>query len=534
MTTDFAALWQQAEHLSGAGRHDLARPLYARLISDRGFAPLAHLRLAVLDRRNGDLRGATTQALAALAAAYADPDLMELLCKVLLTVGETRAALACADRLMGSQARLESCAEVGKMLSDHMLPEAALPLLRRAMALGLANSPAIRYLVGLNLMYLGRLAEAREELERSVAGDPSLAAAHWALSKLGPSDQRNQRVDRLRRQLAITQDGAHDAPLLWYSLFQELDASADGKAAWCALQRGLALRRAQVRFGETAQEALFAAAARGLALATRVAGRAAGQTSGPTPVFVVGMPRTGTTIIEQQLCEMFAVASAGELRDLTVQMRWITRIPGAYQFDQILLDALDENALALLGERYMAHAGWRAGGSRYFIDKWPDNYLAIGHILVAVPQARILCVRRSAVDTCFSNLKEWFGAGYYYSYDLAETARQYIRFDRLMGLVEAMCHPRVAFIEYEAFVRNPHAIAAKAGLELGLPRREESSGGPGPTIATASTVQARQTIDARRIGAWRRYQAHLQPVIELLAASGCSLEREDQQVPGHR
>ena len=263
MEADAGARWEEAERLNAAGRYQHARPLYAGLGSERMYAPLAHLRLSVLDQRAGDLRGATAQGLAAMSAAYGDPELLELLCKTLLPLGETRAALACATALAGMPAPLQALAEVGKLMSDHMQPEAVLTLLQRAVAMGLAGAPAVRYLLGLNLMYLGRLDEARSELERSLAGNPGFAPAHWALSKVGPAPARGARIDRLRRLLERTESGARDAPLLWYSLFHELDGDDRPGEAWPALQTAMQLRRGQVQHDESAQDALFAAASCG-------------------------------------------------------------------------------------------------------------------------------------------------------------------------------------------------------------------------------------------------------------------------------
>ena len=512
--------WQHAERLSGDGQGEQARLLYASLFSDPMLSPLAHLRLALLDQRAGGLRGATDHALAAFTAAYADPDLMELLCKSLLQLGETHAALACASALAGMEASVEACAETGKMLSDHMLPEAALPLLSKAMANGLADAPALRYLVGLNLMYVGRLDDARRELEICVRGNPGMLPAHWALAKVGVPAQRGARIERLQRLRQDPAEGAGDAALLHYSLFHELDSADQVEPAWAALAYAMQLRRARVPYDEDAQDALFAAAADAVPEAGAAQVLASESYAGPQPVFVVGMPRTGTTVIEQHLCAHADVASAGELRDLALQARWVTDQAGSNQVDPALLDALRAAPLQELGQRYLAHTRWRANGHAWFADKWPENYLLIGQILRALPRARVLWVRRNAADACFSNLKEWFAGSYYYSYDMAETARQYARFDQLMSRVQALQHPRVAFIDYEAFVQAPDATIGGVIQTLSLPLRDSLRPHARATIATASAIQARGEVSARHVGAWRRYQQSLAPMLDELSRLG--------------
>ncbi len=517
--------WQQAERLTGQGHGEQARLLYATVFGDPRLAPLAHLRLALLDQRAGHIRGATDHALAAFAGAYADADLMEMLCKSLLQLGETHAALACAKALSGMDASVEAYAETGKMLSDHMLPDAALPLLAKAMGKGLANAPALRYLTGLNLMYLGRLDEARRELEFCVRGNPGMLPAHWALAKVGLPVDGAARIERMQRVLQEPAEIAGDAALLHYSLFHELDRDGQPEPAWAALEHALRLRRARVPYDEDAQDALFKAASEALA---GVGSQPVVDVhdDGPNPVFVVGMPRTGTTVIEQHLCAQADVASAGELRDLAVQSRWLAGRTGSNQVDATLLNALRDASLQELGQRYLGHTRWRANGHAWFADKWPENYLLIGHILRAMPNARVLCVRRDAADACFSNLKEWFAASYYYSYDMGETARQYARFDQLMQEVQALHHPRVAFIDYEAFVESPAAAIEGVIGALGLPPRDRQRPHAAATIATASATQARDAVSARHIGAWRRYEVQLAPMLDELARLGYPQTRE--------
>ena len=321
MSVDATRDWQAAEQFSAQGQVEQARPLYLGLLEDRAIAPYAHLRLSVADQQAGDIRGAVGHALDAFGKAHADPALLEMLCKLLLRLGETRAALACANALLGMSASAGALAEVGKMLSDHMLPDAALSLLRRAMAEGMANAPAMQYLLGLNLMYAGDLGAAERALETSVRGNPGLAPAHWALAKMGNEAGRGDRIGRLRALLQGPDGNGNDASLLWYSLFHELDRDDQVAAAWPALEEAMRIRRRQVRYDEPAQEALFAEATQALRLAVDAPVDVA--TQGPAPIFIVGLPRSGTTVIEQALCREADVASVGELRDLPAQMRWV-------------------------------------------------------------------------------------------------------------------------------------------------------------------------------------------------------------------
>lgn len=518
---DATRRWQEAEQLSSGGEDAQARVLYSGLTGDPAVAPYAHLRLSVSDQRAGDVRGAVAHALEAFRKAHADPALLEMLCKLLLRLGETHAALACASALATARPQAGALAEVGKMLSDHMLPDAALPLLQRAMAAGMAHAPAMQYLLGLNLMYAGELEAAEQALEASLRGNPELAPAHWALAKLGAAAGRGGRIDRLGRVLEGAAGQGVEAALLWYSLFHELDRDGQTARAWDALATAMRLRRAQVRYYESAQDALFEAATR--ALRNPGCDRGAGL-EGPMPVFVVGLPRSGTTVIEQGLCAHAKVASVGELRDLATQMRWVAQRAGPFNVDAGLLEAMAGRPDDLLGQRYLEHTQWRAQGQPFYADKWPENYLAIGHILAALPRARVVCVRRGPADACFSNLKEWFAASYPYSYAQDEVARQYARYDRFLQQVREVASPRVAFVEYETFVRQPDAAIAGLKRLLDLPDRTSPAGRE--SVPTASTVQVRASVNTGHVGAWRRYAEWLAPMLDELARCGYSRDAE--------
>lgn len=519
---DASRTWHDAERLSAAGRGAAAMELYRALLADRSFAPYAHLRLSIAAQRSGDVREASSHALDAMRKAHKDPELLEMLSKLLLRVGETHAALACANALLDVGASVESMAEVGKMLSDYMLPDAALPLLQRAMVGGMGGSPALQYLVGLNCMYAGELDAAAQMLELSLRGSPEFAPAHWAMTKLDQCAGRGARIDRLKRLLAGAIGQSADAALLWYCLFHELDREGLLAEAWQALDAAMRLRRLQVRFDESAQDALFEEAAKALQQTVCVSDA---EMEGPMPIFVVGLPRSGTTVIERALCAQADVASAGELRDLAIQMRWVAQQPGGFHVDADLLRAISAAPPTQLGRRYLEHTQWRARGQAFFTDKWPENYLAIGHILAAMPKARVICVMRNPEDACFSNLKEWFASSYAYSYTQEEVARQYGRYDALLHQVRAIGSARVAFVQYETFVLQPEAAVAALKMRLNLPDRT----GPGlsESVATASAVQIRTAVNSRHVGAWRRYADRLSPMCAELEKLGYPHVRRD-------
>lgn len=490
-----------------------ARSQYAELVRVPAAAAYAHLRLADMALAGGDLRLATLHALQAHDAAHAEPSLLAQLCRQLFAIGEARAALDAAERLARApSAGIPMLAEIAKLLSDAMEPEAALAMLARARAAGLPASTGASYLEGLNRLYLGELDQAFAALTHSTALDPAFAPAYWSLAKLRRPEQRQQRIDRLESLVARHPDKHPDAPLWLYSLFHELDAEDDVIRAWPVLERAMRARGTQVMYDEGAEQALLKRLREGMHgwAAHALAGDA--ETGGaPRPLMIVGLPRTGTTVIEQSLCSSSQLHSAGELRDFVQQMRWVANAPGPASPDALLVGAIDPSQLRELGQRYLAHAAWRGGGLPHFSDKWPENYLVIGHALASLPGLTVLAVQRDAMDSCWSNLREWFGGSYYYSYDIGHVARRQVAYASLLDAARAAFGGRVVVADYERFVQDPLAEGRRIVGAIGLQPRTEDARAM-QAVPTASAVQVRAGVTTRNIGAWRRYERWLGPL----------------------
>jgi hypothetical protein len=243
---------------------------------------------------------------------------------------------------------------------------------------------------------------------------------------------------------------------------------------------------------------------------------------GPQPIFIVGLPRSGTTLLERILGGHPDIADAGELRDFGAQLRWMTELPGPNAPDAALIAAAEDIDHAELGRRYLAHTRWHAGGKPLYTDKLPANALLVGLIARALPEAKVIHVSRAPMDACFSNLKELFGEAYPHSYDQGEMARHYLRHRALMAHWNVAFPGRIHAVSYEALVEDPEAVARGVFDYLGLafdPSSVDVDKRAG-AVATASTAQVREPIHARFVGQWRRYADHLQPTRDILEQAG--------------
>ncbi len=241
---------------------------------------------------------------------------------------------------------------------------------------------------------------------------------------------------------------------------------------------------------------------------------------GPRPVFIVGMPRSGTTLLERVLGNHPDVADAGELNDILWQLRWCADLAGDKFLDLALARKAESIDWPELGRRYLAHTQWRAGGKAVYTDKMPANFTNVAYILRALPQARIVHMVRDPMDTCFSNLKELFAGAYPHSYDQVEMADHFRRYRMLMAHWHKAFPGRILDVRYGELVEAPERVAREVVDFCGLPWHEgmtaiENRTG---TVATASAAQVREPIHQRYVGQWRRYEAHLGPLRERLGA----------------
>jgi hypothetical protein len=251
-----------------------------------------------------------------------------------------------------------------------------------------------------------------------------------------------------------------------------------------------------------------------------VAQEAHASPPGPAPIFIVGLPRSGTTLLERVLGSHSLVASAGELTDFPRQLRWVADRHGHSIVDEALLDAMPGVDFELLGRRYLQQSQWRANGKPFYIDKLPPNFMLIGCIRRALPHARVVHMVRDPMDVCFSNYRAMFGDAYAYSYDLDALSHHYHQYDRLMRHWRETMPGFVIDVSYSSLVLDTERTCRELLAACGLPfedacldhTRNRAS------VATLSSAQVRQPIHPRGLREWERYAVQLQGLRSMLPA----------------
>ncbi|HET7126247.1 MAG TPA: sulfotransferase [Lysobacter sp.] len=448
------------------------------------------------------------------------PELLIPLCQRLRRFNESGRALALIasadpERFPSAAERTE-LASLASRCGDQALAETWIDHAVRADPM---HAPA-QYLRGVVAMFRGDMPQARFALSACLAIAPDFAQAHWVLSTL-PDDSGAVDADavaRIHASLAGTQAGGAGEAYLQFALHNTLHALGRHDEAWGALERGCALRREQAPFDPLETGALFAA------LESRYTPGfltpADASTNGYTPIFIVGMHRSGTTLLERILGGHPLVADGGESYAFTAQLDLAADHKTAGALDATALQRVADADFAAIGSGFLDASRWRARGRPFLTEKLPPNLLNAGLIAKALPHAKLVRVVRDPMDTCFSNLRTFFAGAAAYSHDQAQLAEHYLRCDRLARHLHKAMPGRILDVAYADLVGDTEATARRVFGFCGLPFAPEALdvGRASGDVSTASTASVRAGILRDRGGAWKPYARQLRPMREALEA----------------
>lgn len=396
---------------------------------------------------------------------------------------------------------------------------------------GAPDNVEYRYNLAAASAFTGKVAQARMHYETILARDPGNARVHYALAILSRQSAEANHIGRLETALESARSPG-DALRLRYALAKELEDLGRTADSLHHLSTANDAQKAALGYDFAQDSAIFDAIEALFCERPLQAdgGGPIGAGTGEAPIFIVGMPRTGTTLVDRILSSHPQVEAAGELQAMPLAVKKLAGTPSRRVLDPETVAAGKTLDPAVLGEAYLAQARVHCRhGKPRFTDKLPANFLYIGHILRALPRARVVCLRRNPLDTIWSNYKNLFAsqsAYYAYSYDLMDTARYYARFDRLMAMWEKYRPGAVLQLSYEGLVADQEGqtrrLLAHCGLEWDpacLAFHENRA-----AVATPSAAQVRRPINSDGIGKWRAYAAALEPARRWLKEQGIATE----------
>lgn len=407
-------------------------------------------------------------------------------------------------------------------LGDH---PAALIHFEAAVRLDPANTE-YRYNQAVTLNFLGRIDEADTALEALIALAPRHARAHHLLAGLRRHTTQSNHVARLSRVHASTRDGK-DRLLLGYALSKELEDIGRAEEALEELCAVNAEHRRALNYSFAQDDATFDAIEAGWPV---LAGNSSTSPLTDAPVFVIGMPRTGTTLVDRILSSHPDIESAGELQAMPLAVKRASGTRTTTVMDPETIASAARQDMGEIGRDYLQRASHhRRNPARRFTDKFPGNFHYVGFIAQALPNAKIVCLRRNPMDTVLSNFRNLFAVSsryYDYSYDLLDIAAYYARFDRLMALWRNAFPERLVEVQYENLVADQEGQTRRLLAHCGLDWSGEclSFHANSAPVSTPSAAQVRRPIYSDSIARWKRHASVLAPVQRFFEQAGIATE----------
>ncbi|MEM9385033.1 MAG: sulfotransferase [Pseudomonadota bacterium] len=383
------------------------------------------------------------------------------------------------------------------------------------------DQPRTRMSMGHALKTVGRQAEAIEAYRRAVHLAPGLGEAYWSLANLKTFEFDDAQIVRMRREIANSTASIDDSYHLSFALGKALEDRGEYEESFHYYAQGNAARRKTVRWDADEH-------ARNLdqhkAFFTRefLAREQPCGNPSEAPIFIVGLPRAGSTLLEQILASHSRVEGTMELPDIISIARRLSRKKKRSDESQYpaVLGRLSADELGALGAEYLQRTQIHRCAAPRFIDKMPNNFAHIGLIHLILPNARIIDARRYAMACCFSGYKQLFASGQNFSYSLEEIGRYYRDYVGLMDHWDQVLPGRVLRVNYEQMVTDTEAEVRRMLDYCDLPfepscvefyRNERA-------VRTASSEQVRQPIYSGALEQWRHYEGFLSPLRDQLGS----------------
>jgi tetratricopeptide (TPR) repeat protein len=480
--TDVAAIRMLAETGMRLGRYEDAENLLARCVElAPGFTPARHNYATVLYRHNKPVE-AIRQLDVLLAGDEHNPAYLNLKAAALGRIGEYEDAIVL----------------YGKVVAAH------------------PRHPKTWMSYGHALKTVGRQADAVDAYRKSLALAPNLGEAWWSLANLKTVKFTAEDVAQMERQLENEDLADDDRFHLHFALGKAHEDQGAYEPSFRHYAEGNKLRKYELTY-EADETTIHVRRSKALFTADFLSARAGQGSSAPDPIFIVGLPRSGSTLVEQILSSHSQVEGTQELPDIIAMARklgGLAKKSSAGRYPDILAE-LSPKELYDLGEEYLSRAEvHRKLGRPFFIDKMPNNWAHLGFIHLILPNAKVIDARRHPLGCGFSGFKQHFARGQGFTYDLTDIGRYYADYVELMAHFDRVLPGRVHRVIYEQMVSDPEAEVRRLLEYCGLPFEEgclrfyEND----RAVRTASSEQVRKPIFTDAADHWRNYDIWLGPL----------------------
>lgn len=518
-----------ARELCGQGRLAAARQLVDDLLAGDEQVPTLWSLASDIARLEGRISAAVSAAERASRLAPHDLDLLINKGRCRALVGDVTAAIAAVEEALhlgcASAGHLNALAAV---LFRCERQTRALELYERAVAAEPGNVDAQR---GLALAFraLGQIGQAESAADKVLAARPDDYEIVHLRSSLRKQSHRENHLADLERMFSRGFPSWRGYVHVGYALAKELEDLGEYDRSFEALRSAATVKRHHTNYDVRADLEMLR---RIRQVFDRPKIEALGGTgfAGNQPIFILGLPRTGSTLIERILTSHPEIESCGELNTFALELvKATTAASHGRDLPRASLPvASSEVNMEALGRGYLESVRPLRQGASYFIDKMPSNSLYAGLIHLALPQAKIILVERGAMDTCYAMYKFLFNGAYPFSYDLTEMARYYLEHRDLMRhWAMVLPEKNLCRVQYERLVVDPEGETRRLLRHLDLDMHEDClrfERNP-RTSMTGSATQVRQPIYRSSVNLWRKYEKHLEPILAVLKAAGVDVDQ---------
>ena len=376
-------------------------------------------------------------------------------------------------------------------------------------------------------VFLGKIEEAREIYQALLKRFPNHRRNHYELSRMDKA-MDNRHIEQMEEILQTVNDTPDKNIYMYYALGKELEDLEQWERSF--------------EYYKKAGDAVNSVAEYDVAEDTTVidkvievcnaewlagdTGKSGTNCSDKTPVFIVGLPRTGTTLTERIVSAHSQVESLGETLFLQMMLRKESGVQSIESMNAEIIEAVAKKDIGLIAKGYLDSVNYRFGDEPMFIDKLPFNVLYLGFIAKAWPNAKIILLVRNPMDSCFSMYKQVFTWAYKFSYSLDGLGRYFVAYDRLINHWRELLKDRLIEVEYESLVTDQENQTGILLDKLGLKFERacidfDKNKAP---VATASSVQVREKVHSKSVDKWTRFARQLQPLKEHLENAGIKVE----------
>jgi tetratricopeptide (TPR) repeat protein len=409
---------------------------------------------------------------------------------------------------------------LGNFLAIMGRPAEALEVYETALRL---NPDFVPALVGRGhmLRIVGRSEDAIQSYEAGIALQPALGDAWWSLASLRNYTFSSDQLEQMRTQLdAVDDEDKLSRISFYFALARAAEEQQDFEAAWNYYDLGNSLKRSSVQYDPVRVEASHDATIKQFDVKF-FAKFETQESDQPGPIFIVGMPRSGSTLIEQILASHSQVEGAAELAymGLLAEALGGPRSNGL-KYPEALAE-MSASQLAAFGKSYLYYSqSNRPQGLPQFTDKMPANFVHVGLIHLALPNAKIIDARRHPLDVCVGNYRQLFAQGKNHAYDLNECAEYYLEYVRMMEHWDLVLPGRVLKVNYEDVVADVESEVRRLLSYCELPWEDACLNfhRTDRAVNTASSEQVREPIYSDAVDYWQHYESKLDDVKEILAS----------------